>query len=187
MKSRFTTILVISAVAFALIQMAGCATGKAELDVGQKAYWTKDYKTALIKFREAADAGNAKAQWWLSMMYSDGTGINKDEAEAIKWARLSAEQDYAPAQVSMGLRYLSGNHVSKDPTKAADWLRKAADQGAGTALVALGFMHARGEGVEKDAGEALKYFRLAKDSGFNVPDEYLTEEGITKIKTIPSE
>ncbi|MFC1579900.1 tetratricopeptide repeat protein [Thermodesulfobacteriota bacterium] len=160
----------------------GSRGGKAALSAGEKAYWTKDYSTALAKFKKAADAGNKAAQWWLSVMYAEGAGVGKDEAEAVKWIKLSAEKGFAPAQVSMGMRYLTGNQVERDEPKAVEWFQKAAGQGNGTALIYLAFMYARGEGVKEDTSQALKYFRLAKDKGFPVKEELLTEEGISKIE-----
>ena len=185
MNHKRSAHLVFTAIA-ALISLTlinGCVTQSAALKAGEKAYYTKDYSTAYEQFRKAAgEEGNPEAQWWLSMMYAEGNGTAKDPAESLKWERLSAENGFATAQTGMGLRYMAGTGVEKDPRKAADWFKKAADQGNGMALVSLAFMTARGQGVEKDPDKALKYFQDAKKRGHNVPEKYLTADGVAGIK-----
>jgi TPR repeat protein len=40
----------------------------------------------------AADRGHANAQYNLGVCYANGTGVTKDEREAIHWYRLAADQ-----------------------------------------------------------------------------------------------
>ena len=47
--------------------------------------------------RQAAEQGDAKAQFSLGFMYANGQGVPKDDAEAMKWYRLAADQGYAAA------------------------------------------------------------------------------------------
>ena len=42
--------------------------------------------------------GNIFAQYNLGIMYQDGRGVTKDDAEAVKWYTLAAEQGHALAQ-----------------------------------------------------------------------------------------
>ena len=39
-----------------------------------------------------AEKGNAPAQFNLGLMYDNGRGVPKDEAEAVKWYRKAADQ-----------------------------------------------------------------------------------------------
>jgi len=48
--------------------------------------------------RMAAEQGDAKAQFDLGRLYSEGNGVRKDNAEAAKWIRKAAEQGHAMAQ-----------------------------------------------------------------------------------------
>ncbi|MFO1432969.1 MAG: hypothetical protein U1F76_23145 [Candidatus Competibacteraceae bacterium] len=47
---------------------------------------------AIIGYRKAAARGNAKAPYRLGVMDAEGRGVPRDEAEAVKWARLAAQQ-----------------------------------------------------------------------------------------------
>ena len=58
-----------------------------------------------------------------------GTGVAKDEAEAVRWYRRAAEQDDANAQFNLGVCYYNGTGVAKDDAEAVHWYRKAAEQG----------------------------------------------------------
>jgi hypothetical protein len=65
-----------------------------------------------------ADQGLAAAQDNLGFCYHNGTGLAKDEAEAVKWFRKAAEQNYPPAQHNLGVCYAQGTGVGKDPEEA---------------------------------------------------------------------
>ena len=43
-------------------------------------------------YRKAAEQGNADGQFNLGACYRDGTGVGKDEAEAVKWYSKAADQ-----------------------------------------------------------------------------------------------
>ncbi|MGN6843432.1 tetratricopeptide repeat protein, partial [Neisseria sp. P0021.S006] len=48
----------------------------------------QDYKKTL----QAAEQGNAKAQFSLGKMYYKGEGVRQDYAQAVQWYRRAAEQ-----------------------------------------------------------------------------------------------
>jgi len=73
--------------------------------------------------------GNAHAQVALGECYLNGTGVEKDDVEAVKWFRKAAEQGNAHAQVKLGECYRNGTGVEKDDVGAVKWFRKAAEQG----------------------------------------------------------
>ncbi len=49
------------------------------------------------EWRKKAETGDANAQFNLGVMYDNGMGVPKDDAEAAKWYRLAAEQGNAMA------------------------------------------------------------------------------------------
>ena len=61
-------------------------------------------------------------------MYSDGHGVPRDEAEALKWYRHAAIQGFALAQYNLGRLYLFGQTVPRDEVQAYAWLTLAAAQ-----------------------------------------------------------
>jgi hypothetical protein len=128
---------------------------------GQK----KDPKEAAKWYREAAEKGNASAQWSLGEMYADGDGIDPDPVEAARFLAKTAEQGDADYQSMLAYRYFKGKGVVQDYGEAAKWFRKAADQGNPLGQSGLGVMCAHGVGVLKNDIEAYKWFSLAAAQG----------------------
>ena len=79
--------------------------------------------------REAAEQGDAEAQYKLGIAYSHGQGIPENPVEAVKWFRRAAEQGHEKAQFSLGFRYNFGQGVDKNEVEAIKWYRRAAEQG----------------------------------------------------------
>jgi len=79
-------------------------------------------------YREAAEQGDATAQFNLGGMYRKGAGIPKDDAKAAYWYHKAAEQGLAEAQGNLGMMYASGTGVSQDYIKAYMWISLAAAQ-----------------------------------------------------------
>jgi len=139
----------------------------------------------VARLTKLADQGDAGAQFNLGVMYANGRGVAKDDAEAVKWFRLTAEQGNARAQFNLGVMYDNGRGVAKDAAEAVKWYRLAADQGDAGAQFSLGVMYAKGEGVPKDDAEAVKWYRLAAEQGdagaqFNIGGMYANGRGVAK-------
>ena len=88
----------------------------------------------LDTLRQAAEQGHTVAQLALGLMYANGEGVLKDEAEAVRWYRLAAESGEAIAQAILGQMYVLGRGVRKDFGLAHMWLNIASangEEGAG--------------------------------------------------------
>ncbi len=133
----------------------------ADYEKGRKAYKMGDYSTAVKEWQQAADQGDADAQYSLGFMYRKGQGIPQDYAEAVKWFRKAADQRNARAQLILGAMYDDGRGVPQDYAEAAKWYRKAADQGVAKAQLSLGVMYGIGKGVPKDYVMAHMWTNLA--------------------------
>ena len=88
--------------------------------------------------RQAAERGDATAQFNLGVMYANGEGVPQDDAEAVQWYRLAAEQGHAEAQGTLGAMYATGRGVPQDDVEAVQWFRLAAEQGHASSQGALG-------------------------------------------------
>lgn len=84
-----------------------------------------------------AKEGDAPAQRELGRLYAEGTGVPKDETEAVRWYRLAAGQGDAEAQFLLGVCYAKGLGSPPDPEEANKWFRRAARQGHSKAAVML--------------------------------------------------
>ena len=64
------------------------------------AYARGDYATALRLLRPLAEQGDAQAQYNLGVLYDNGQGVPKNDAEAMKWYRMAADQGEAEARTT---------------------------------------------------------------------------------------
>ena len=70
----------------------------------------------------AAQDGNAEAQCYLGLVYAFGEqGVQRDDAQAAHWFKLSAEQGHPTAQYNLAIFYLKGWGVETDTVQARHW------------------------------------------------------------------
>jgi TPR repeat protein len=153
---------------------------------------TEDTRT-IEEIRNAAEQGDAEAQYDLAWCYFTGRKISENEKEAVQWFRKSAEGGHAPAQRKLGDLYFKGRKfgvqttipdvaqllgnvyddeyidedadISKDQAEAVKWYRKAAEQGDAWAQDELGDCYFNGTGVPEDKVEAVKWYHRAAEGG----------------------
>ncbi len=141
-----------------------------KMDEAEIAYW----------WRQAAEQGDAEAQWRLGVCYSEGCLVDKDDAKSVEWFSKAAQQGQKNAQYCLGTRYRDGIGIEKSDKDALLWLRKAAEKfedaerdleelmdvmkaecGDAASMKSLGDRYENGEGVEKDHELAIIWWRRA--------------------------
>jgi hypothetical protein len=132
---------------------------------GMEAYKNGDFSTAHAEFDLSAQDGVAKSQFNLGLMFANGTGVQQNYAEAVKWFRLAGDQGLVAAKAALGQAYMEGKGVLKDDQMGVNLLKSAADQGFAPAQHGLGVLYERGNGVVKNIGEAIKWYTLAANQG----------------------
>ena len=123
------------------------------------------YESAVRQYRQAAERGDAAAQFDLGRSYELGTGVSRDLAQAAQWYLKAAEQGYAGAQFKLGECCYKGSGVPQSLEQAMGWYRKAAEQGHSEAQFKLGECCESGSGVPKDPEQAAKWYRQAAEHG----------------------
>ena len=68
-------------------------------DTGEGA--EKSDKEAVRWYRQAADQGDAAAQFCLGFAYKYGEGVEPSDEEAVHWYRQAADQGHAAAQAAI--------------------------------------------------------------------------------------
>jgi TPR repeat protein len=152
---RLAALLVALPLTFAASARAG------QFEDATAAYERGDYATAFEKILPLAEAGDARAQFNLCVLYHEGRGVPQNYAEAAKWFRLAASQGDAKAQFSLGALYAEGQGVPQNYAEAAKWFRLAASQGYAPAQGSLGALYYLGHGVPQNYAEAYFWFDLA--------------------------
>ena len=117
--------------------------------------------------RQAAERGEAWAQFSVGASYEQGEDVPRDYEKALQWYRKAAEQNYPPALRALGDMYYTGRGVGLDGAVAAQWYKKAAFGGDSDAQVTLGSLYAIGMDVPLDYQEAYVWLSLAVDQGHN--------------------
>jgi hypothetical protein len=85
------------------------------------------YRKAAKPLRDAAEKGDANAQYCLGLLYSGGRGgLPKGYSEAAKWYRRAANQGHKSAMLFLGLSYRNGQGVPTDYVLAYKWFSLAA-------------------------------------------------------------
>ena len=115
--------------------------------------------------REAAAAGDPRAQFEVAAILTEGRVFEQDYAEAAVWYERSAAQGFAPAQYRLGNLYESGNGVEKDLEIAKLWYQRAAEAGNRMAMHNLAAIHAGGEMGDQDFETAAEWFEQAGERG----------------------
>ena len=122
---------------------------------------TERYKQALRWFQKAADRGNATAQFYIGMMYENGSGVSRNYDEAMRSYLKAVDQDYVTAFIYIGSMYIRGEGRKQDIPEGLQWYKKAADRGYAPADYAIGYYYENGEGVPRDDAEALGWYQRA--------------------------
>ena len=135
--------------------------------------------------QEAAENGDAEAQFNLAVMYGNGEGVPQDYTEARVWLLRAAEQGHVVAQFSLGALYAEGAEgIPQDYAEAVVWWRRAAEQGHVFAQLIVAHFYRQGRGVAQDAAEAIVWYRRVAEQG-NVIGQYKLAAMYAKGEGVP--
>ena len=115
--------------------------------------------------RSAADAGLTTAIYLLAVLNERGTGLPKDDGEALRLYRSAAEKGHGPSQACLGHRLLGRAASRDDIVEGEHWLRRSAIAGNADAAVRLGDLYASAADGKQDFVEAATWFRRAAEAG----------------------
>ncbi|MEQ2009115.1 MAG: hypothetical protein ABMA26_20225, partial [Limisphaerales bacterium] len=131
---------------------------------------TEAARTELARLRQAAERGEAAAQFQLALAHQlapaftnhlralsggvvsvngvlgNGSFMQPHLDEAVRWHLAAAKQGYAPAVVCLAWLVNSGvvNHSMK-PAEALGWMKSAAETGDAASAYGYGLLHVRGQ------------------------------------------
>ncbi|MCA9510793.1 MAG: sel1 repeat family protein, partial [Myxococcales bacterium] len=117
-------------------------------------------------YERAADAGSARAQYDLALLYTRGTGVFRSQAIARRWLEKAVAQDFPPALALYADMLRRGRGVAADPVEALRLSERAAEAGNLEGLHSAGLAYAQGVGAEQSAARAVEYFERAARRGF---------------------
>ncbi|WP_418319355.1 tetratricopeptide repeat protein [Piscinibacter sakaiensis] len=137
--------------------------------------------------REAAERGQAQAQFMMGQRLAAGAESGRCHQQARDWLERAALQGHAEAQCALGSWHAqgrgptpdfvgtegmddwvaAGHGPAPDFVVAREWFEKAAEQGHARAQWLLGNLYASGaDGVARDAKKAMLWCQKAAAAGF---------------------
>ncbi len=125
----------------------------------------KKYTLAEPLLRQAAEQGQASAQYNLAVLYANGWGLPEDQELALRWYYKAAEQGHPAAQFNLGVMHENGQGIPADYKEAFRWYDKAARQGDADAQANLGRLYFQGKGTPRDKLLAYAWFSAAAEQG----------------------
>lgn len=151
-------------VAPASAQRGPAATAQDDpVKAGVDAYERGDYRTAIEKWRPAANQGSADAQFNMGQAYKLGRGVPADPKQAEAWYRKAALQGHEQAEGYYGLALFENGKRSE----AVQWLQRAVSRDDARAQYILGIMLFNGDGVQKDWVRAYALMVRASSTGLD--------------------
>lgn len=136
----------------------------------------RTYGEAMNWYREAAEAGDPKAMFYLGLTLEQGLRAGGDPKNAVAWYRQSADKGFPLAQFKLGQLYQFGQLVDQDSTEARAWYDKASRQGLADAQYNLAVMLETGDGGEADGDRAISLYNAAAVGG--IPEAFLNLAGL---------
>jgi localization factor PodJL len=120
-----------------------------------------------LALRQAAASGDARAQFEVAAILTEGRVLPEDLAAAATWYSRSAMQGFAPAQYRLGSLFEHGRGVEKDIEQARLWYQRAAEAGNRMSMHNLAAVYAGGELGTQDFSSAAEWFEKAAHRGLN--------------------
>lgn len=139
-----------------------------------------NFAVAADYFRRAADAGDAAAAYSLGVLYREGRGVEKSDAEAARWMKQAADARSVAGELEYALMLFNGIGVETDEPAAARLLVRAANRDNPAAQNRLARILAAGRGAPRNMVEAMKWHVLARGGG--VEDAWLDDQLTTLTK-----
>lgn len=141
--------------------IGGAVPMPASPDEAQDAYALGLFDQARRLWTPRAEAGDARAQVGLGVLYDLGQGVPRDPAMAYHWYRRAAEGGLAEAQFNVAVMHDTGETVPRDPGEAAIWYARAAAHGNRRAQYNLGQLYESGQGVPHNLDQAQVWYGMA--------------------------
>ena len=119
-------------------------------------------------YRDQAEAGDAKAQFYYGLALESGAQGTKGKADkerAIALFKKAAEGGFALAQYRLAVLYQNGQGVEQSNTQARKWFSVAAEAGLREAAFNYAVMLETGSGGDSDPKEAARLYEIAADKG----------------------
>ena len=129
------------------------------------AYSNKQWRSALIHCKTAAKSGDSVAQLIVGYMYRNGSGVEQNHTEAVRWFHRSAERGNPDAQRNIGTSFRFGYGTAMNLEQAIYWYKLAAEQDHTSAQVQLVDIYYGESDYPRDYAKAAYWAKRAAANG----------------------
>lgn len=165
---------VVVGLCLAIVALSAPAHAASDEMAGIDAFRSGAFAEAYRSWRDASDAGDARASRYLGVMYDTGEGVPQDHRQALEWYRKAAEHGDKVAMFNVAVLYDAGaDGVPQDRREAARWYARAAERHDGRAEYDLALMLAAGDGIPRDPARAQRLFAGAARDGIAAASAHL--------------
>ncbi len=130
-------------------------------------------QTLYERYIDAANKGDAVAQFQIGYSYFHGLGPKENYTEANMWLNKAIAQGNVDAKALLGECYIQGYGVKKDKKEGFRLINEAVNQGSMFAMMYLGKCYFFKYGVKKDEKRGLEIIRKAAEQGERESQNYL--------------
>jgi TPR repeat protein len=163
----------------ALLRPHARADGATAYQYGLLEQWLDRPGAAVEHHLWAAGQGDPDAAFELYVLFSTGTGVERDEPEGARWLHRAADLGQDRALYNLGAAHATGTGAPLDLARAVSYYERAGQAGNARAAATLGVMYLTGEGVDTDRSRAAQWLDRADDLGHPV-DEWLAQLGLAR-------
>jgi TPR repeat protein len=147
-----------------LVLLLPCA-GAETVEQGLAAFQREDFAGARDIWLPLAEQGDARAAYYMSLLYGQGKGVSRNKALAMEFLAAAARGGHPGAQFNLGNHYNQGLWVEERPERAAHWWRLAGAQDMVRAQHNLASLYYLGRGVGQDMEQARHWYARAAENG----------------------
>jgi TPR repeat protein len=127
-----------------------------ELNKKSKEFLDKqDFKNAIPLIRQAAEKGNAEAQYNYGVSYQQGIEVPQNDSIANTWFLKAAKQGWKDAQFKVAYSYAAGRGVTQNDKQAFFWSVKCAEQQDVECMSIVVSCYMEGRGTQKNLDSML--------------------------------
>lgn len=119
-------------------------------------------KSAFNKFMEAAtQEKNPIAMYNVALAYYNGTGVDKDIIESVKWFTNAANAGDSEAMYNVAMAYKNGVGVEQNWEQCFQWALKAAESENVLGMFVTSVCYGEGLGVKSDTARSFAWLKKA--------------------------
>lgn len=115
---------------------------------------------------QAAQSGDAEAQYSIGEMFEKGSGVPIDLGRAFIWYERAAKQNHQKGRFKLAYMYYRGEGTEPNPGKAFQLMEKLAKSGYARAQYYLGLMYETGIFIKRDINLATTWYQRAAVGGY---------------------